>query len=33
MLKFSEDFIKNYDEDSDKGYFLKLDIEYLLKIF
>ena len=23
MLKFNEDFIKGYDEDSDKGYFLK----------
>ena len=26
--KFDEDFIKNYDEDSDKGYILKLDAEY-----
>ena len=23
-----EDFIKNYDEDSDVGYFIKADIEY-----
>ena len=28
MLKFNEDFIKNYDEDSDKGYIFKVDIEY-----
>ena len=28
MSKFDEDFIKNYDEDSDKGYFLEVDVEY-----
>ena len=28
MFKFDEDFIKNYDEDSDKGYFLAVDVEY-----
>ena len=28
MFKFDEDFIKNYDEDSDKGYFLAVDFEY-----
>ena len=28
MLKFNENFIKNYDEDSDKGYILEVDIEY-----
>ena len=28
MLKFNEDFIKNYDEDSDKDYILEVDIEY-----
>ena len=26
--KFNEDFIKNYDEDSDKGYILEVDVEY-----
>ena len=26
--KFNEDFIKNYDEDSNKGYFLEVDFEY-----
>ena len=29
MLKFNEDFIKNYDEDSDKGYILELDAKSL----
>ena len=28
MLKFSEEFIKNYDEDSDEGYILEVDVEY-----
>ena len=27
MLKFHEDFTKNYDDDSDKGYILEVDIE------
>ena len=27
LSKFNEDFIKNYDEYSDKGYFLEVDIE------
>ena len=27
MLKFNEDFIKNYDEEGDIGYFLKVDTE------
>ena len=25
---FDEDFIKNYDKDSNKGYILKVDVEY-----
>ena len=25
----NEDFIKNYDGDSDKGYIFKVDVEYL----
>ena len=25
---FTEDFIKNYDEDSDKGYIFVVDVEY-----
>ena len=28
MLKLNEDFIKNYDEGSDKGYILEVDIKY-----
>ena len=28
MLKFNENFIKNYDEDSDKGYIFEVDVEY-----
>ena len=28
LPKFGEHFIKNCDEDSNKGYFLEVDIEY-----
>ena len=28
ISKFNEDFIKNYDEDNDKGYILEVDVEY-----
>ena len=28
MLKFNEDVIKNYNEDSDIGYIFEVDIEY-----
>ena len=28
VSKFDEDFIKNYDEDSNKGYILEVDVEY-----
>ena len=28
MLKFNEEFIKNYDEDRDKGYIFEVDVEY-----
>ena len=28
MLKFNEDFIRNYDEDRDKGYILEVDVKY-----
>ena len=28
MLKLNENFIKTYDEYSDKGYLLNVDIEY-----
>ena len=33
LSKFNEDFIKNYDENSDKRYFLEVDIDYSEKIF
>ena len=32
LEKFTSDFIKNYDEDSDAGYLLEVDIEYLKKL-
>ena len=28
LSKFNEDFIKKYDEDSNTGYFLEVDVEY-----
>ena len=28
LSKFNEKFIKNYDENSDKGYILEVDLEY-----
>ena len=28
LSEFKEDFIKNYDEDSNKGYFLEVDVQY-----
>ena len=28
MLTFNVDFIKNYDEDNDKGYIFQVDVEY-----
>ena len=31
-FKFNEDFIKNYNEDSDEGYFFEVDIQYLENI-
>ena len=32
LSEFNEDFIKNYDENGDVGYFLEVDIEYPKKI-
>ena len=29
--QFNEDFIKNYNEQSDEGYFLEVDVQYLEK--
>ena len=28
LIKFNESFIKNYDENCDKGYILDVDVEY-----
>ena len=28
LSQFNESFIKNYDENTDRGYFLEVDIEY-----
>ena len=33
LSKFDERFIKSYDENSDKGYFLEVDVEYLKNLF
>ena len=32
MSKFTEEFIKNYDENSNKGYILEVDVKYLKKL-
>ena len=32
MSKFTEEFIKNYDEDSHKGYILEVDVKYPKKL-
>ena len=33
LSKVNERFIKSYNENSDKGYFLKVDVEYQNKLF
>ena len=30
--QFNEDFIKNFNEESDEGYFLEADLQYLKKL-
>ena len=32
LSKFNEEFIKNYDEDSNKGYILEVDVKYPKKL-
>ena len=32
VTEIDEKFIKNYDEDSDKGYILEVDVKYLKKL-
>ena len=33
LSRFNERFIKNYNENSDTGYFLEVDIDYLKELF
>ena len=33
LSKLNEDFIKEYDKNSDKGYFLEVDVNYQKKLF
>ena len=33
LSKFDERFIKKYDEDNNKGYFLEVDVEYPKNLF
>ena len=30
--QFNEDFIKNYNEEIDEGYFLEVDVQYIEKL-
>ena len=32
VSQFNENFIKNYNEESDEGYFLEDDVQYLEKL-
>ena len=33
LSDFTEDFIKNYDENSNEGYSLEVDVEYSKKLW
>ena len=33
MDQFNEEFIKNYNEESDEGYFLEVDVQYLKRLY
>ena len=30
--QFNEDFIKNYNQETDEGYFIEVDVQYLKKL-
>ena len=32
LSQFNKDFIKNYNEQSDQGYFIKVDVQYTEKL-
>ena len=32
ISQLNEDFIKNYNEESDKGYFFEADVQYIEKL-
>ena len=32
-FQFNEDFIKNYNEESDEGYYLEVNVQYLDKLY
>ena len=33
IYQFSEDFIKNYNEESVEGYFLEVEVQYFEKLY
>ena len=33
LSEFNESFIKNYDENRDRGYFLEVDVEFPKSLF
>ena len=33
LSKFNEDFIKNYNENNNKGYIFEVDVEYAKNLF
>ena len=32
IYQFNEDFLKNYNEESDEGYFIEVNVQYLEKL-
>ena len=33
ISQLNKDFIKNYNEESDKGYFFEVDVQYIEKLY